>query len=72
MTLVGLIRAGRKVKSEDYSPSVRKIIGKGPSIFIDLTIIIYIFGVFIQYEVIIYSLIGRTLFEFFADDKYDN
>ena len=72
MTLVGLIRAGRKVKSEDYSPSVRKIIGKGPSIFIDLTIIIYIFGVFIQYEVIIYSLIGRTLFEFFPDDKYDN
>ena len=72
MTLVGLIRAGRKVKSEDYSPSVRKIIGKGPSIFIDLTIIIYIFGVLIQYEVIIYSLIGRTLFEFFPDDKYDN
>ena len=78
-TLTGLIRAGKAVKLEDYSPSVRRIIGKGASIFIDLIIVIYLFGVFIQYEVTIYSLIGRTLYEFLSKkneyknfDSYEN
>ena len=71
-TLSGLIKAGRLVKSEDYSPSVKRIIGKGPSIFIDIIIVVYLFGVFIQYQVIIYSLIGRTFYEFFFKDDYKN
>ena len=72
-TLTGLIKASRKVKGEDYSPTVRGIIGKCPSVFIDIIIVVYLFGVFVQYQVIIYSLIGRTFYEFIGDkDKYTN
>ena len=71
-TLSGLIKAGKLVKGEDYSPSVRSILGKGPSIFIDLIIVVYLFGVFIQYQVIIYTLIGRTIYELFLKDDYEN
>ena len=73
-TLTGLIKAGRNfkgIKYEDYSPAVKGIIGRRAGIFIDIVIVFYIFGVFVQYMVIIYSLIGRTMYEFFADqDKY--
>ena len=34
-----LIKASRKVKGEDYSPTVRGIIGKCPSVFIDIIIV---------------------------------
>ena len=71
-TLCGLIKASRKVKGEDYSPTVRGLIGKCPSIFIDLIIVVYLFGVFVQYQVIIYSLVGRTIYELFGDkNKYE-
>ena len=70
-TLSGLIKASRKVKGEDYSPTIRGLIGKCPSAFIDIIIVIYAFGIFVQYQVIIYSLIGRTFYEFIGDkDKY--
>ena len=55
--LTGLIKASRKVRGEDYSPTIRGIIGKCPSAFIDIIIVIYAFGIFVQYQVIIYSLI---------------
>ena len=72
-TLSGLIRASRKVNGVDYSPTVRGIIGNYPAFFIDIIIVIYLFGVFVQYQVIIYSLLGRTIYEFFGDkDKYEN
>ena len=72
-TLAGLIKAGRTVKGEDYSPSVRAVVGKSTSILIDVVIMLYLFGVFIQYQVIIYSLIGRTVYEFFGDKyQYQN
>ena len=72
-TLAGLIKAGRTVKGEDYSPSVRAVVGKSTSILIDVAIMLYLFGVFIQYQVIIYSLIGRTVYEFFVDkNQYQN
>ena len=72
-TLSGLIKASRKVRGEDYSPTVRGLIGQCPSIFLDLIIVVYLFGVFIQYQVIIYSLVGRTYYEFFGDkNKYTN
>ena len=71
-TLTRLIRAARTVKAEEYSTSVRRLIGKVPAILIDIILMIYLFGIIIQYEVIIYSLIGRTYFEFFGDkNKYN-
>ena len=66
-TLTGLIKASRKVNGEDYSPTVKALIGKKPAVFLDLIIIIYLFGVFVQYQVVIYELIGRTLYEFAGD-----
>ena len=72
-TLSGLIKSARRVGGEDYSPSVKRLIGKRASVFIDMIIIIYLFGVFIQYQVIIYELIGRTIFDFKGDkEKYKN
>ena len=72
-TLTGLIKSARKVRGEDYSPSVKSIVGKCPAVFLDIVIIVYLFGVFIQYQVIIYSLIGRTYYELFEDKKkYNN
>ena len=71
-TLSGLIKSSRKVRGEDYSPTVKGLIGKKPSVFIDLVIIFYLFGVFIQYQVIIFDLIGRTVFEFGYKDQYTN
>ena len=68
-TLTGLIKASRKVKGEDYSPTICDLIGKWASSFIDVIIIVYAFSVFIQYQVIIYSLIGRTFYEFIGDKK---
>ena len=68
-TLAGLIRSARTVKGEDYSPTVKKIISKGSGIFSDIIIIVFLFGVFIQYQVVIYSLIGRTIYEFFGDKE---
>ena len=70
-TLTGLIKSSRRCKGLDYSPSVRALIGKAPSVLIDLIIVIYLIGVFVQYLVIIYSLIGRTFYEIFIDrDDY--
>ena len=72
-SMSGLIKAARKVRGEDYSPSVKALVGKPFAILIDVTIILYLIGVFIQYQVIIYSLIGRTIYEFFGDKKlYEN
>ena len=70
-TLTKLIESARKVKSEEYSTSVKRIIGKIPAILIDIGLMVYLFGIIVQFNVIIYTLIGRTYFEFFGDkDKY--
>ena len=72
-TLTGLIKSSRSVNGYDYSPTVKAIIGKCAGIFIDVIIVIYLFGVFVQYMVIIYSLIGRTIFELFINkNNYEN
>ena len=47
----GLIKVSRKVNGLDYSPSVRGIIGNYPAIFTDIVIEVYLFGVFVQYQV---------------------
>ena len=65
--LAGLIRARKTVRGEDYSPSVRAVIGKSTNILIYIVIILYLFGVFIQNQVIFYYLIGKTVYEFFSD-----
>ena len=71
-TLSNLIQSARVVKGEEYSTSVRRIIGKIPAILIDIILMIYLFGIIIQFDVIIYSLIGRTYYEFFVDkNKYN-
>ena len=66
-TLSNLIKSARKVYGEEYSTSVKKILGKIPAIIIDFILMLYLFGIIIQFSVIIYSLIGRTYFEFFVD-----
>ncbi len=72
-TLSGMIRSARTVRGEDYSPSVKLIIGKPAGKLVDITLILYLYVIFIQYQVIIYSLIGRTIYELFGDkDKYVN
>ena len=72
-TLSKLIKSAKAVKGEEYSTSVRRIIGKIPAILIDIALMIYLFGIIIQFNVIIYSLVGRTYYEFFGDlDKYSD
>ena len=72
-TLTGLIRSSRCVKGLDYSPTVKGLIGTWPSVMIDIVIIVYLFGVFVQYMVIIYSLVGRSYYEIFiGTGKYKN
>ena len=67
-TLTGLIRSSRSVHGLDYSPTVRGLVGNCAGITIDVIIIVYLFGVFVQYMVIIYSLVGRTYFELFVNE----
>jgi amino acid permease len=72
-TLTGLIRSSRVVRGLDYSPTVRGLVGNCAGVFIDVVIIVYLFGVFVQYMVIIYSLIGRSIFDIFGDtNEYEN
>ena len=66
-TLTKLIESARTVKAEEYSTSVRRIIGKIPANLIDIILMIYLFGIIVQFDVIIYSLIGRTCYEFFVN-----
>ena len=70
-SLVGMIRVSRKHGDLEYSSSVKKILGKIPALVIDIMTILYSFGIIITYEVIIFTLIGRTSYEFFiSHDKY--
>lgn len=69
-TLSKLIESSRSVEGKEYSTTVRKIIGKVPSVIIDVILMIYSFGVIIQFNVIIYSLMGRTIHYYFYDKDY--
>lgn len=70
-SLVGMIRVSRKHGDLEYSSSVKKILGKIPALVIDIMTMVYSFGIIITYEVIIFTLIGRTIYEFFIDhDEY--
>ena len=73
-TLSKLIESSRTVKGKEYSTTVRKIIGKVPSVIIDIILMVYSFGVIIQFNVIIYSLIGRIIHYYFYKEyhKYED
>jgi hypothetical protein len=51
-TLNLLILSSKKYKIYNYSLLVRKIFGKGLSIFLDCVVLVYIFGVMVMYQVI--------------------
>jgi amino acid permease len=68
-TLVGLVRVAKKEGDTEYSSTVRKILGKGAAILIDVMTALYSWGIIITYEVILNSLIGRVIYIFFKDKK---
>lgn len=63
-TLNIMIIASEKFKIYNYSQLVRTVYGKGLSILLDFTMLIYIFGVMILYQLIAYKLIGGVVNEF--------
>ena len=65
-----MIHAARKSKEKDYSRIVKESLGKVPATILDSIMVIYIFGVLISYQVVIYSLIGRVFYELFQSNKY--
>ena len=67
-----MIHAARNIEDKDYSRIVKKSLGKVPANILDLVLIIYLFGVLISYQVVIYSLIGRVYYEIFQKDNYKN
>ena len=69
-SLTSMIHAARKSKEKDYSRIVKESLGKVPATILDSIMVIYIFGVLISYQVVIYSLIGRVFYELFQSNKY--
>jgi amino acid permease len=63
-TLNIMIMSSEKYKIYNYSKLVNTLFGKGVSLFLDITMLIYIFGVMILYQVIAYKLIGGVVNEF--------
>ena len=77
-SLTIMITSARKVNGFDYSRSVKLILGNKAGYVIDIAMIIDLFGFLTSNQVIIYSLIGRTFYDFFGDkikyatfDDYD-
>ena len=68
-SLTLMIYAAKEAHCEDYSRLVKKVLGKCSGIVLDFIMVLYIFGVLISYQVIIYSLIGRVYYEFAGKDK---
>ena len=58
--LNAMIHASRNSSHKDYSPLVKESLGKIPGLILDIFILIFIFGVIISFQVVIYSLIGRV------------
>ena len=73
--LNAMIHASRNSSHKDYSPLVKESLGKIPGLILDIFILIFIFGVIISFQVVIYSLIGRVYFELFygkSGQKFEN
>ena len=60
-TLLLLSHISHKYKKTNYSELVQLLCGKGMSVFLDIVIVIDIFGVIILYQVILYKLIGGVV-----------
>lgn len=77
-TLTLMIKSAENAKklqlgsSYDYSRLVKNTLGNGPAKFLDCVIMIYIFGVLITYQVIIYTTIGRIAYDVHYKDEYDD
>ena len=71
-SLVGMIRVSRKHGDLEYSSSVKKILGNIPALSVDIMTALYSFGIIITYQVIIFTLVGRTVYEFFIDKDIYN
>ncbi len=69
-----MVEAARNIndRDKDYSRIVKKSLGKVPANILDLILIIYLFGVLVSYQVVIYSLIGRVYYAISQKDNYDN
>ena len=72
-TMICMEHAARKSKYNNYSLVVKDILGYKTGIFLDIAIIIDIFVVITAYLVVIYSLIGRVIYDFnIIEGNYDN
>ena len=60
-----MIRAARNIKERDYSKVVKVSLGKKVGVFLDCNITLYLFGVLISFQVIIFSLIASLAYDFF-------
>ena len=67
-TLSGLIRAARKKGDSEYSSIVKKELGSFPAVLVDVMTCLYSWGLIITYEIIMNSLVGRTIYAFFKDN----
>ena len=56
-SLMMMIKAARNIKERDYSKVVKKTLGNKVGVFLDCNITLYLFGVLISFQVIIYKLI---------------
>ena len=61
--LVMMIKAGKGIKEQTYSKVVKTILGKKVGIFMDIIIIIDLFGELISFQVIIYQTIGAVVYD---------
>ena len=74
--LVMMIKAGKSIKEKNYSKVVKAILGNKIGILVDITIAIFLFGVLISYQVIVYQTIGAVVFDIMKmigkmDEKYE-
>lgn len=64
-----MIASAENATELDYSRLVRKSLGPFPSMILDLIIVIYIFGILIFYQVVIYQTMGRVICDFFFKNE---
>lgn len=65
-----IIEAGRKKGLTVYSHVIEEFCGRNWAIFFDVVIIIYVFGVLITYQIIIYKLVGSFIYMIFYLNDY--
>lgn len=69
-----LVKSAAKVKTFNYSDLAEKVLSKKWKYLIDISIIIYVFGAIIYYQVLLYRMIGNIYYDIFifnSDSKHD-